>query len=178
MVVALGGRAAEQTVFGRVSSGAANDLEIVNAIARSAIERLGFSSSVGYLVTGSATERHQVSERTLATIDREVERVVGAAYRDALELVQTQRTQLDRLAERLRTQRDLGRIDIVLALEGTGPAALAPALSPESCDAAAIDRAEAAVVRPFPPRRRRPLFDGLRERVAAFSRHDLKPYQT
>jgi cell division protease FtsH len=178
MVVALGGRAAEQTVFGRVSSGAANDLEIVNAIARSAIERLGFSSSVGHLVTGSATERHRVSERTLATIDREVERAVGAAYRDAHELVQAHRAQLDRLAGRLRTQRDLGRVDIMLALEGTGPATLAPALSPERSDLAKDDRAEAAVVLPFAPRRRRPLLDGIRERVAAFARHDLKPYQT
>lgn len=172
MVVALGGRAAEQTVFGRVSSGAANDLELVNAIARSAIERLGFSASVGHLVTGSRTERHQVSERTLAAVDREVERAVSAAYTDALELVQTHRTQLDRLTERLRTQRDLERVDIVLALEGIGPAALAPALSPARLDVAKDDRTESTVVRPFAPRRRRPLLDGLRERVAAFSRHE------
>jgi cell division protease FtsH len=175
MVVALGGRAAEQAAFGRVSSGAANDLEIVNAIARSAIERLGFSSSVGHLVTGSATERHRVSEQTLAAVDREVERAVSAAYRDALGLVQTHRAQLDRLAERLRVQRDLGRVDIMLALEGADPAALAPALSPERSDLVADDRVEPAVVRPFAARR--PLLDGLRERVAAFVRHDPRRYQ-
>ena len=50
MIAALGGRAAEQIVFGRVSSGAKNDLEQVNEIARAAVSEYGMSPRVGQFV--------------------------------------------------------------------------------------------------------------------------------
>ena len=53
MVVAMAGRAAEQIRFGIISSGAANDLEQVNNMAREAVERLGFSPRVGQIVSSA-----------------------------------------------------------------------------------------------------------------------------
>ena len=112
MIAALGGRAAEQLVFGRVSSGAKNDLEKVNAIARAAVTEYGMSTRIGQFVG----DDRRFSNETKALIDREVERLVAAAYTDALALLDAHRPELDALARRLLEVRELERIDIVTAL--------------------------------------------------------------
>jgi cell division protease FtsH len=114
MVVALAGRAAEQIVFGNVSSGAANDLEQVNGIARQAVERLGLSPEVGQII--SFNDRSQLSQEALGLVDRVVEQFVHAAYEDALELLSENVGSLQRLAELLITQKDLERVDILSAI--------------------------------------------------------------
>jgi cell division protease FtsH len=119
MVVALAGRAAEQIVFGKVSSGAANDLEQVNAIARQAVERLGLSPEVGQII--SFNDRSQLSQEALGLVDRVVEQFVHAAYEDALELLSDNVESLQRLAELLMTQKDLERVDILSAISNTTP---------------------------------------------------------
>jgi cell division protease FtsH len=112
MIAALGGRAAEQLVFGRVSSGAKNDLEKVNAIARAAVTEYGMSTRIGQFIG----DDRRFSNETKALIDREVERLVAAAYTDALELLDAHRGELDALATRLLEVRELERVDIVTAL--------------------------------------------------------------
>jgi cell division protease FtsH len=112
MIAALGGRAAEQLVFGRVSSGAKNDLEKVNAIARAAVTEYGMSPRLGQLVG----DERRFSDETRAVIDREVERLVAAAYADALALLEARRHELNTLAGRLLDTRELERVDIVTAL--------------------------------------------------------------
>ena len=119
MVVALAGRAAEQIVFGKVSSGAANDLEQVNAIARQAVERLGLSPEVGQII--SFNDRSQLSQEALGLVDRVVERFVHAAYEDALELLSENVDSLKRIAELLITQKDLERVDILSAISSPAP---------------------------------------------------------
>jgi cell division protease FtsH len=119
MVVALAGRAAEQIVFGKVSSGAANDLEQVNGIARQAVEKLGLSPEVGQII--SFNDRTQLSQEALGLVDRVVERFVHAAYEDALELVSRNVESLKRLAELLISQKDLERVDILSAITNTNP---------------------------------------------------------
>jgi cell division protease FtsH len=116
LVATLGGRAAEQIVFGRVSSGAANDLQKATELARRAVEELGFSPRLGQIVAGRAP----FSESTRAVVDAEIERMVADAYTDALEILSAHRDQLDRLRERLVEQRDLERVDILVAI---GPVA-------------------------------------------------------
>jgi cell division protease FtsH len=117
MVAALGGRAAEQIVFGRVSSGAKNDLEKVNAIARAAVTEYGMSERLGQF----AGDERLISDETRALIDREVERLIATAYADALALLEAHRGQLDSLAARLLEARELERVDIVAVLGVRAP---------------------------------------------------------
>jgi hypothetical protein len=112
MIAALGGRAAEELVFGRVSSGAKNDLEKVNAIARAAVTEYGMSERLGPFIGND----HDLSNQTKAVIDREVERLVARAYREALSLLDGHRRQLEALAKRLLEARELERLDIATAL--------------------------------------------------------------
>jgi cell division protease FtsH len=112
LMATLAGRAAEQIVFGRISSGAANDLQKATELARRAVEELGFSPRLGQIVAGRAP----FSESTRAVVDSEIERMVAAAYVDALELLTEHRDQLDRLTERLVVSRELERVDILAAI--------------------------------------------------------------
>lgn len=114
MIAALGGRAAEQLVFGRVSSGAKNDLEKVSAIARAAVTEFGMSERIGQFVG----DGRLLSDRTKALIEHEVERHVAGAYKQALALLQSHRAKLDALASRLLDLRELERVDIVATLSG------------------------------------------------------------
>jgi cell division protease FtsH len=112
MVAALGGRAAEELVYGRVSSGAKNDLEKVNGIARAAVTEYGMSSGLPQFVG----DERRLSNQTKARIDREVERLVATAYAGALALLGAHRRELDKLANRLLEARELERLDIVSVL--------------------------------------------------------------
>lgn len=123
MICALGGRAAERSVFGTISSGAANDLLVVNSIARQAIEELGFSPRLGQVVSRNGVAGLRMAESTLALIDEEVSRLVADAYEEALRLVETNRPVLERLADLLLEHGDIERVDIALAVkEATGTA--------------------------------------------------------
>jgi cell division protease FtsH len=112
LIATLGGRAAEQIMFQRVSSGAANDLQKATELARRAVEELGFSPRLGQIVAG----RSPFSEQTQAVVDSEIERMVADAYADALALLDEHREQLERLSARLLEQRVLERVDILAAI--------------------------------------------------------------
>src|SRR5207237_9359460 len=87
MVVAMAGRAAEQIRFAAISSGAANDLEMVNGMARAAVERLGFSPRVGQIIATAGIQEMPLSDQTRRMIDEEIGRLVDAAYADAIALL-------------------------------------------------------------------------------------------
>ena len=117
MVVVMAGRAAEHVGVGTISSGAANDLERANEMARAAVERLGFSDVVGQIVSASGPNAMPLSSDTRTTIDREVARLVATAYSDAVTLLSDHKEPLRRLVFTLkeREQLDRGEIDEVLA---------------------------------------------------------------
>jgi cell division protease FtsH len=112
LVATLGGRAAEQAVFGRVSSGAANDLQKATELARRAVEEFGFSPRLGQIVAGNAP----FAETTRSVIDAEIERMVADAYTDAVALLREHRDQLDSLRTQLVASRELERVDILAAI--------------------------------------------------------------
>jgi cell division protease FtsH len=122
MVVAMAGRAAEQLRFGLISSGAANDLEQVNMMAREAVERLGFSPRVGQIVSSSGPHQMPLSAETRVAIDEEVGRMVDTAYADAVALLGEHRDELDALGSLLlaREQVDRAEIEGVLAAVAGG----------------------------------------------------------
>jgi cell division protease FtsH len=114
LICALGGRAAERVIFQTVSSGAANDLQQANAIARRAVEELGLSPRAGQL-TGEGG-RGQLAESTRGVHDQEVERLVAEAYREAIDLLESHRVQLERLAAALLSSEQLDRLEILAAI--------------------------------------------------------------
>jgi cell division protease FtsH len=118
----LGGRAAEHVINGTVSSGAANDLERANEIARMAVERLGLSPEFGQVITHA----RGLSEEMTALSDREVRRMVDDAYRDAVALVTEHAAQLEAIAQALLTVGDIDRPEIVAAMNGADPKARKP----------------------------------------------------
>ena len=96
MIVALAGRAAEEVVFGRVTNGAANDLEKVTEIARSMVFEWGMADSVSSRTLRA--DNYALSEETKRLRDSEQARLTDSAYAEAVRLLQKHRAPLDRLA--------------------------------------------------------------------------------
>ena len=118
LIFILGGRAAEYVRYGTVSSGAANDLQQANLIARQAVEKWGLSPRVGQLISTGQGFTHSLSEEMRAVIDQEVRRLVADAYRDAVRLISEHRQPLDRIAGALLGAGRIDRMEIELAMEG------------------------------------------------------------
>ncbi|NOX87628.1 MAG: ATP-dependent zinc metalloprotease FtsH [Calditrichaeota bacterium] len=117
----LGGRAAEQIVFGEISTGASNDLERATKIARSMIVVYGMSKRLPNfsLVQGTAgqfldqgPELTPHSEKVEQIIDEEVLEIIGQCYNEALELLQKYREKLDRMANRLLEKENIDADDV------------------------------------------------------------------
>ena len=113
MAVALGGRIAEEIIFGdeEVTTGASNDLQQVTRVARQMVTRFGMSDRLGPVALGRqngnvflgrdiASDR-DFSDETAAAIDEEVRNLVDRAYRRAKEVLSDNRYILDKLAEML-----------------------------------------------------------------------------
>jgi cell division protease FtsH len=110
MMVFLAGRAAEQVVFGRITNGAANDLERVTEIARSMVFEFGMSE-----VAPSRTMRadnYALSEETKRLRDSEQARLTDQAYDEAQRLLSKHRTALDRVADALIEKETLDRAEL------------------------------------------------------------------
>lgn len=118
LIAVLGGRAAEKVAIGTISSGAANDLQQANELARMAIEDWGISKLTGQLVSRSG---HNVSDKTLSLVDEEVEGMVAEAFRGAIDLLTENRSSLDALATALLEQKVLERVDILAVIGKTKP---------------------------------------------------------
>ncbi|MGD8699135.1 MAG: cell division protein FtsH, partial [Gemmatimonadales bacterium] len=113
IAVLLGGRVAEEIVFGEMSTGAQNDLSRVTEIARSMVSEYGMSEALGPITYESRArdmlgyrgsleaEPVQHSEETRKEIDREVRRIVDGAHDHVHDLLMRERTALDAVAQRL-----------------------------------------------------------------------------
>jgi cell division protease FtsH len=106
--VALGGRAAEQLVYGDVTSGAESDIEQLTEIARQMVGRWGMSRAIGPVALLPANGRspllggrEETSEQTRELLDAEVRRIVAEALDQVTELLRQHRHQLDALADAL-----------------------------------------------------------------------------
>ena len=105
MCAALGGRAAEQVVFGKISTGALSDLEKVTRQASAMVTVYGLNEKIGnisyYDSRGDATFTKPYSEATAKIIDEEVSAVIERAYTKAKDILLSNRTKLDELASAL-----------------------------------------------------------------------------
>jgi cell division protease FtsH len=113
--MALGGRAAEEVVFGDQTTGAEGDIAQVTALARHMVGRWGMSERVGMVAVlpsdGANPWGELASPRTLELLDEEVRRVVETAYDDVTSLLVAERSRLDALAEALLERETLDQID-------------------------------------------------------------------
>ncbi len=120
--VALGGRAAEEVVFGETSSGAESDIQQLTEIARQMVGRWGMSEAVGPiaviprdgagpLLPGVA----EVSPDTQKLVDDEVRRIVEDSHREVLDLLRNNRQRLDSLASALLEHETLDEDDAYAA---------------------------------------------------------------
>ncbi|HGG60150.1 MAG TPA: cell division protein FtsH, partial [Gammaproteobacteria bacterium] len=127
IAILMGGRVAEEVVFGDVSSGAANDLERASEIARNMVKRLGMSKKLGALTYGkqeqlaflgvASQEERNYSEETARLIDAEVKALIEEGYQRAREILTNKRDLLDRLAKELETREVLSGEE-VMAIAG------------------------------------------------------------
>jgi cell division protease FtsH len=120
--VALGGRAAEEVVFGDLTTGAESDIQQLTQIARQMVGRWGMSSAIGTvavlprdgqgpLLPGAA----EVSEETQRVIDEEVRLLVTAAHDEVVALLRENRARLDSLAKALLEHETLDQADAYAA---------------------------------------------------------------
>jgi cell division protease FtsH len=124
IVGALGGRAAEELVYGNVTTGAESDLEQVTSIARQMVGRWGMSDVIGLVSVIPALGEEQmygpggqiyVSDETRELVDREVRRIVEACYDRARRTLATNRNRLESLTQALLERETLDEDDAYAA---------------------------------------------------------------
>jgi cell division protease FtsH len=120
----LGGRAAEQIFFGRISTGASNDLQQITKMAYSMVTTYGMNDKIGnvsfYDPSQENTFQKPFSEETGKIIDEEVRKMIDAAYQRTLGLLTTKKAEVEKLAKELLDKEVLHKSDVE-ALIGNRP---------------------------------------------------------
>ena len=104
----VGGRAAEQVVFGVQTTGAANDIQRATALARNMVALYGMSQELGLMVPASVQNEYlegqsylDCSQETSSIIDKEVKALLASCYEDAKRILTENRSLLDEISEYL-----------------------------------------------------------------------------
>jgi len=118
IMLALGGRAAEEVAYGAITTGAESDLQQVNQVARSMVVRWGMSPKLGPInltQPGDGAAGEHFSEETARLLDEEVRRIVDECHREAVRLLTENRDRMDRLAEAVLKKDTLDQDEIYAA---------------------------------------------------------------
>ena len=130
LAMAFGGRVAEELIFGadKVTTGAAQDIQLATGMARRMVTEFGMSDVIGPVAVGEPeqhiflgrefAQRREISERTAETVDEEVKRIIDQAYQRASEILKKNLELLDRMAAILLERETLGREEVELLKEG------------------------------------------------------------
>ncbi|MBQ2990204.1 MAG: ATP-dependent zinc metalloprotease FtsH [Clostridia bacterium] len=128
-----GGRAAEALVFGRITSGASNDIEQATKLARAMITRLGMSDTFGMMALETQSGQYisgdanlVCSDQTAARIDVEVKNIIASCYERAMQILTDNKDKLHELAKILLEKETITGIEFM--------AVLAPNQLPSSFD--------------------------------------------
>ena len=129
LVILLGGRIAEDIVFGDITTGASNDIERASEIARNMVTKYGMSDSLGPITFGSGHNEvflgkdygtmRNYSEEVAMEIDKEVNRIIMEAYNRCEELLKEHRDKLNELAEYLIVHEKIDGDVFKRLMEGT-----------------------------------------------------------
>jgi cell division protease FtsH len=110
IAMSLGGYVAEQTIFGDVTTGPSNDLQVLTGLARDMVTRYGMSEKMGTVALegeggkalfGSGVADKAYSEKISSEIDAEVRQIIDEAYKKAQKIIDDHRDVLDAIAQRL-----------------------------------------------------------------------------
>jgi cell division protease FtsH len=128
MAMTLGGRAAEEIVFGEVTTGASNDLEKVTATAKQMVMRFGMSEKLGPRVFGhdhgqpflgrEFSSEPDYSDEIAREIDDEIRRIVEEAHQTARSVLDEHRAKLDHTSQILLRRETIEREQFIELLEG------------------------------------------------------------
>lgn len=146
---ALGGRIAEEIIFGEITTGASNDLQQVTRLARAMVTQYGMSDELGPRVYGEKqelvflgreiSEQRDYSDAIAQKIDEEVRSIIDAAYAQAKTLLMAHRDKLALIAKTLLERETLEAAEFVALMEGKD---LPPSPPPSSSKATAAPQAE------------------------------------
>src|ERR671919_1181048 len=128
MAMTLGGRAAEEIVFGEITTGAANDLEKVTATAKAMVMRYGMSEKLGPRVFGhdhgqpflgrEFSAEPDYSDEIAREIEDEIRRVVEEAHRSARDILERHKEHLDYVSDILLRRETIEREEFIQLLDG------------------------------------------------------------
>ncbi|WP_420816092.1 ATP-dependent zinc metalloprotease FtsH [Longimicrobium terrae] len=153
LVMAYGGRAAEELIFGRdrVTTGAAGDIQQATRIARAYVTQWGLSDAVGPVAIAESEQevflgrdlgsRREVSEKTAELVDAEVARVLGEALESARVTLREHEASLHAIAAALLERETLTRDEVVALSEGRALPPMKPATEPGPPDLADLPSA-------------------------------------
>jgi cell division protease FtsH len=128
IIIAMGGRAAEDIVLGEISTGASTDLKHANSIARSMIIKFGMSEKLGNMVFDENDEifigrdfahTRSYSEEVAALIDKEVKNLIDTAYSKTVSILKEHINTLHRIAEALLEKEKLEGHEFEALFAGT-----------------------------------------------------------
>jgi cell division protease FtsH len=128
MAMTLGGRAAEEIVFGEITTGASNDLEKVTETAKQMVMRFGMSERLGPRVFGhdrgqpflgrEFSSEPDYSDEIAREIDDEIRRIVESAHQTAKDLLNEKRSELDQISNILLARETIDAEQFVALLDG------------------------------------------------------------
>ena len=132
IATSLGGYVAEETVYGNVTTGPHNDLQVLSALARNMVTKYGMSEKMGPIALegeggralfGTGVEGKDYSEKVSAEIDAEVRRIIDEGYKKAKKIIVDHRKVLDAIAAKLVEVETLEREDFeqLLIVNGIQP---------------------------------------------------------
>lgn len=132
IAMSLGGYVAEKEVFGDITTGPSNDLQVLTNLARNMVTRWGMSDKMGTVALegeggramfGGGVEGSAYSEKISAEIDEEVRNIIDGAYKKALKIITDHRKVLDAIAQRLVEVETLERPEFeqILIVNGIEP---------------------------------------------------------
>jgi cell division protease FtsH len=133
LTVAMGGRVAEELVFGKenITSGASGDIQQATKMARAMVTQLGYSDDLGTVAYGdnqeevflghSVSRTQNVSEATAQKIDHEVKRLINQGYQDAKKILTKRRKDLETVAKALLEYETLSGDEIKNLFKGIQP---------------------------------------------------------
>ena len=135
----VGGRAAEEVVFGVQTTGAANDIQRATALARNMVAQYGMSKALGLMAPGSVSHQYletqtylDCSQETAALVDREVQKMLSTALEQVKELLRQHRNLLDEVSLYLLSKETITGEELMTYVNREGETTPAAQETPET----------------------------------------------